>query len=170
MNNVANIQLLNGTEKIKDSYGKINTSMTNLNNAKVEKTGDTMTGDLAFSGSARGFYYLNGNNQSVAKLACFPETTSADVVVRMFSDTNTSGNKIFQLLAGDGTASMTFQITNGRVTNLNGLWAEITAYAGNPNGNVAAPPGSICLNTSGGAGTSIYVKESGTGNTGWVAK
>jgi len=42
--------------------------------------------------------------------------------------------------------------------------------SGSPNGTVAAPPGSIYLNTSGGAGTSLYVKESGTGNTGWVAK
>ena len=38
---MANIQLLQGTEKIKDSYTKINTSVTNLNNAKMEKTADS---------------------------------------------------------------------------------------------------------------------------------
>ena len=43
---MANIQLLQGTEKIKDSYGKINTSLINLNNNKLEKSGDTMTGPL----------------------------------------------------------------------------------------------------------------------------
>jgi len=52
MNNVANIQLLQGTEKIKDSYGKINTSLTNLNNDKLEKSGDTMTGKLISAGSS----------------------------------------------------------------------------------------------------------------------
>jgi len=38
--------LLQPTEKIKDSYGKINTSLTNLNNNKLEKSGDTMSGEL----------------------------------------------------------------------------------------------------------------------------
>jgi len=42
--------------------------------------------------------------------------------------------------------------------------------AGSPEGFVTARPGSLCLNSSGGAGVSLYVKESGTGNTGWVAK
>lgn len=45
-----------------------------------------------------------------------------------------------------------------------------TYGSGSPEGVVTAPPGSIYRNTSGGAGTTLYVKESGTGNTGWVAK
>ena len=39
-----------------------------------------------------------------------------------------------------------------------------------PEGQVSAAVGSLCLNTSGGSGTVLYVKESGTGNTGWAAK
>ncbi|MGG4268367.1 hypothetical protein [Peribacillus simplex] len=35
---------------------------------------------------------------------------------------------------------------------------------------VAAPVGSMYTRTDGGAGTTLYVKESGTGTTGWVAK
>lgn len=46
----------------------------------------------------------------------------------------------------------------------------IFSGAGVPNGVVTAPVGSLYLNTTGGAGTTLYVKESGTGNTGWVAK
>lgn len=42
--------------------------------------------------------------------------------------------------------------------------------AGTPESNVTASPGALYLNESGGAGTSVYVKESGTGNTGWVGK
>ena len=42
--------------------------------------------------------------------------------------------------------------------------------AGSPEGVVTAMIGSLFLNSTGGAGTSLYVKESGTGNTGWVAK
>jgi hypothetical protein len=42
--------------------------------------------------------------------------------------------------------------------------------AGDPEGAAAAPVGSFFSRTDGGAGTSWYVKESGAGNTGWVAK
>ena len=44
------------------------------------------------------------------------------------------------------------------------------AGAGSPEGAKSAPVGSTYRRTDGGAGTSFYVKESGTGNTGWVAK
>lgn len=44
------------------------------------------------------------------------------------------------------------------------------AGVGSPEGAVVAPIGSLWSRTDGGAGTSLYVKQSGTGNTGWVAK
>lgn len=40
---------------------------------------------------------------------------------------------------------------------------------GDPEGVVTAPPGSAFWNTNGGISTTLYVKETGTGNTGWVA-
>jgi hypothetical protein len=42
--------------------------------------------------------------------------------------------------------------------------------AGSPEGAVTAGIGSTYRRSNGGAGTSFYVKESGTGNTGWVGK
>ena len=42
--------------------------------------------------------------------------------------------------------------------------------AGSPEGILAAPVGSTWQRSDGGAGSTFYVKESGTGNTGWVAK
>jgi Pectate lyase superfamily protein len=48
--------------------------------------------------------------------------------------------------------------------------AYIGAGVGTPEGAVAAPVGSLWLRTDGGAGTSLYVKQTGTGNTGWVGK
>lgn len=45
-----------------------------------------------------------------------------------------------------------------------------TSGAGTPEGAVTAPIGSLFTRTDGGAGTTLYVKESGSGNTGWVAK
>ena len=42
--------------------------------------------------------------------------------------------------------------------------------SGSPEGVVTASQGSIYHNRSGGSGTSVYFKETGTGNTGWVGK
>ena len=42
--------------------------------------------------------------------------------------------------------------------------------SGSPESVVTAPVGSLYTRTDGGAGTTLYVKESGAGNTGWVAK
>lgn len=39
---------------------------------------------------------------------------------------------------------------------------------GNPNGVVSAKPGTIALNKNGGTGNTIWSKETGLGNTGWV--
>jgi hypothetical protein len=47
---------------------------------------------------------------------------------------------------------------------------SIRTGAGTPEGAVTAPVGSLFLRTDGGAGTTLYVKQTGTGNTGWGAK
>lgn len=41
---------------------------------------------------------------------------------------------------------------------------------GSPEGKITAARGALYLRMDGGAATSIYVKESGAGATGWVAK
>ena len=41
---------------------------------------------------------------------------------------------------------------------------------GSPQGNVSANVGALYLRTDGGTSSTLYVKESGSGNTGWVAK
>ncbi len=46
----------------------------------------------------------------------------------------------------------------------------LSSGSGTPEGAVSAPVGSLFLRTDGGAATSLYVKESGAGNTGWVGK
>lgn len=47
---------------------------------------------------------------------------------------------------------------------------KVMAGTGSPAGVVAAPVGSLFLRSDGGANTSMYVKESGTGTSGWAAK
>lgn len=67
-----------------------------------------------------------------------------------------SGAGQFQLLGGAGLRHA------GNAVDLDGT--------GSPEGVVTAVVGSTYRRRDGGAGTSFYVKESGTGNTGWVAK
>jgi hypothetical protein len=69
-----------------------------------------------------------------------------------------------------GTAS--YRWSNGYITQIrpgNGsvIW---TSGSGSPEGVVTAVVGSVYTRTDGGASTTLYVKETGSGNTGWVAK
>lgn len=65
----------------------------------------------------------------------------------------------------DATGNATFNQTV-KVQNA----ATIRSGANTPEGAVTGAVGDIFLRTNGGAGTTMYVKESGAGNTGWVAK
>lgn len=60
-------------------------------------------------------------------------------------------------------------IVRGQV-HVQGTNAKLYAGSGTPQAVVTANVGSVYLRTDGGAATSFYVKESGSGNTGWVAK
>jgi hypothetical protein len=71
-------------------------------------------------------------------------------------------NLIRPQATGTGTASVVRYHTTTSV-----FW---TSGSGTPEGVVTAPVGSLFTRTDGGAATTLYVKESGTGSTGWVAK
>lgn len=51
-----------------------------------------------------------------------------------------------------------------------GDYVPISSGAGSPEGVITANPGALYINTNGGAGTTLYVKQTGTGNTGWAGK
>jgi hypothetical protein len=63
-----------------------------------------------------------------------------------------------------------FYVDNSGAVSVSGTAATISSGTGTPEAAVTAPIGSLYTRTDGGAGTTLYVKESGTGNTGWVAK
>lgn len=91
-----------------------------------------------------------------------------------------AGNAQYELIDNDfingadinetGTA---VKISGNRGTTNNQILVnnrKILEGAGSPEGVVTALIGSQYIRRDGGAGTSFYVKESGTGNTGWMAK
>ena len=86
---------------------------------------------------------------------------------------NTAGASVAQMW---NQAKGGIQVGNGggaplEIVNGSGV-AQVRFYFGttDPEGSLTAPVGSIYIRTSGGAGTTLYVKETGTGNTGWAAK
>ena len=83
-----------------------------------------------------------------------------------------AGDKIDVGLASAGTAGTYAQVTTdarGRVV-AGAAGLLVLTGAGSPEGAVTASVGALYTNTSGGAGTTLYVKESSSGNIGWIAK
>lgn len=77
-----------------------------------------------------------------------------------------SGEGYSVFMQGSGTGGV--YINNAVITLPGGLtWSS---GVGSPEGVLVAPIGSLYSNKSGGASTTLYVKTSGTGNTGWTAK
>jgi len=80
-----------------------------------------------------------------------------------------------------GGTSATFPALKRNNTEIQARLADDSTFAptqslyerfgsGSPEGAVSAPVSTTYHRNDGGAGTSLYVKESGSGNTGWVAK
>lgn len=61
-------------------------------------------------------------------------------------------------------------IPNPVVNSASGGGTFKGSCTGSPEGFISAPVGSLVLRKDGGDGSTMYVKESGTDNTGWVAK
>jgi hypothetical protein len=57
--------------------------------------------------------------------------------------------------------------TGTRIVNVGS--SKVTSGTGSPEGAVKGNIGDLFIRTDGGAGTTLYTKESGTGNTGWAA-
>lgn len=81
----------------------------------------------------------------------------------------TFGQNVINVAAGT-SFSNALQIKTSGAIGVKGTAAEIHSGTGSPEGAVEAPRGSIFMRTDGGAGTSLYVKESGTTSSGWVGK
>lgn len=107
-----------------------------------------------------------------------------DREVGIYGDVTFAGD--FLLFGGFGTTLTVTGLTSvtlpttGTVSTLAGAEAftnktgfngvKLFSGTGTPEGAITAPVGSFFSRTDGGAATTLYVKESGAGNTGWAAK
>ena len=129
----------------------------------------------ASGGSARPLVVQNSSNMAVA----FAVRNVAGTDVLGVDTTNRFvqlGGDVFGVSTTTGSA---YLYNNGSIVWSTGSTASggpstpgpsMGVCTGSPEGVVAAPVGSVRMRSDGGAGTSFYVKESGAGNTGWVAK
>lgn len=117
----------------------------------------TVTGNQGFNLPLCGTYY-------------FGSGVAANLTV---TGNNFAGARAI-LLGGGGTVANTGISVSGNddgVDYVNLASNVIRASgAGSPEGSQTAGVGSIWVRTDGGASSTLYVKETGTGNTGWVAK
>jgi hypothetical protein len=143
------------------------------------------TGDVTVAGVTAGTLAFEGRTSNVRRLASIKAVHSSIngtagylVFSTRISDSlteqfvlNSSGLKPAADNTYDfGTAAERVANTFSRQLRPGAGGVIWTSGAGTPEAAVTAPVGSLFTRTDGGANTTLYVKESGAGNTGWVAK
>lgn len=169
-----NLRLTGNILSSQDANGNINLDPDGTGNVQI------VSGLLQFEGATSAFPALKRNSTRLeVRLAddssYAPLTIQTAGVALAFGGTGAT-NAAIRPTAGavplvefiTGTQSAYANIAAARLT-LNGTTVGLFTGAGTPEGAVTAGIGSIFLRTDGGAGTSAYIKESGTGNTGWKA-
>jgi hypothetical protein len=141
---------------------------------------DMIDGDaFTLTSSSNTMEVFINNAGLMARNSATPGNRSQMLPVGFFID-NTSGGG-FQVTADSAGIYLICQDLSGNQiamesTTANGerlRWTAgptVTAGSGTPEGVVTAHPGSLFLRVDGGAGTCLYVKQSGSGNTGWAGK
>lgn len=141
----------------------IETHKTDYASNAIKKDGSVaMTGTLVVR-NTNSINVRNGDALSYFDVD-FPQLQTQRGILRFFRITNTTGDKSFDLCAGDGTSSIKFQIANGEISCINGNFVYITSGTGSPEGVVNKPMGSLYLRVDVGE---LYIKTTSTGNTGW---
>lgn len=120
-----------------------------LDSSSSNTTFGTIVGKPNVGNADRGYLNLNTRVNGVSTLTVqFGTGLSADVTIN-------AGNLVI------GTSGQGVTLPGG-IT-----W---TSGSGSPEGVVTAPVGSLYSRSDGGILTSFYVKQSGSGNTGWAGK
>lgn len=140
---------------------------------KVGKTGtQTMAGPLGIGLAPGGGVLLDIQNASSNTfLRAYSSGADTTPTIQIRNDAQIYNIKVdgsdsdkFKIVNGGGSTLFTLD-TTGNLTSTN-----IKRGTGSPEGVVTGTVGDLFLRTDGGTSTTLYVKQSGTGNTGWIAK
>lgn len=129
---------------------------------KLGLAGGTMLGDIRFDRPTGGI--LNANNNTRTALAGGSEVSVSTGAYVLCEGINFGGTGVGGAIGISTVSGKPIVFSSGASQIL------ILIGTGSPEGVKTAPIGSLYLRTDGGANTTLYVKQSGTGNTGWVAK
>jgi hypothetical protein len=145
-------------------------------NKTINETPDGVTVDADNLPASDAAYVTLSNNESLTGDRVLTGKTGEVTVTD-----NGAGSTVDVGLADAGTSGTYAKVvtdTKGRVvagaallrTDMPAPLNRFYTGTGTPNGVVVATPGSVYLNIAGGSGTTLWVKESGSSNTGWVGK
>jgi len=132
--------------------------------------GFSTTGNAAFAQSisilATGSFSWTGRNALLApsdSQYLFSNNSGTDVDIFLKLGVNTSAAAGIKRV---GTALQIRLNDDSAFASIQSLYDRVGS--GTPEGAVSAPVGTTYHRTDGASGTSLYIKKSGTGNTGWV--
>jgi hypothetical protein len=134
-------------------------------------TGATGAVGPAFPSGGLRWAYTGNGTQTVFNITGASTTLGTAYLVAIDGITQDSAN--YTITAGSPYTLTISTVPNGSVIVITSLTAGLANWItgfGSPNGVVTAPTGSVYTNLNGGSLSTLYVKESGSGNTGWIAK
>lgn len=160
------------------SVGSSTPSVTTDTNNSSDTKSLILSGGGDASISRGGVINIFGNNHATNPGNVHITAGDVNGKVNFYTDPYTVPTAtFFESKVGIGTASPTAELDVVGDIEISGEIildvtnnVKIVTGSGSPESAVTAGIGSTYHRTDGGASTSFYVKESGTGNTGWVAK
>lgn len=159
-------------------YSNVNYAITLNPTATAPSSGGTINALVNTSGAGAGQFGVNGQLSATSSTQYGLSVTptigqggtagyTAMLVNVTESATGSGAKRLIDAQVGGATK---FAVSNTGALSVSGTAATISSGTGSPEGAVTAVVGSLYTDTSGGAGSTLYVKESGSGNTGWAAK
>lgn len=148
--------------------------------AITDANNNTVSGNMISNCSAQGIFHVSGVGNFISSNKCVSNVASG---IEVFAGTNItlSGNECSDnaaygivLTSSAVTCNVLWNVTRNNTTanyaNNGGTAISASFGTGTPEAVVNASVGSQFLRTDGGAGTTLYVKQTGSGNTGWAGK
>lgn len=153
------------------TYAAIVLDATLGNLQSFTASGNTIVGNLG--GGTLGYgVQVNARSNAIARAVVIGNSVRSAVTGVAFQKTAGSYTN-FPVCTGNSFTSATVAVEATSQTILvGGQQGDVVVLvgAGDPEAAITAPIGSVFYRNDGGAGTVLNIKESGTGNTGWVAK
>ena len=150
-------------------------NVINTNVFKVGNTGNLLLGN-GQANTGISFFSSQASATADARIISIggsPDTYKADLQVdaeRFLLNNVSSFRSSTDNATVLGSSAFRFSQTYSREFRPGGGSVIWTSGTGSPEGVVSAPVGSLFTRTDGDVGTTLYVKQSGTGSAGWSAK